>query len=329
MVFDFANVYGCATDEICATAAQEIAHTWSLDHVINAADPMTYYSYGMRRFYSDNTKCGSDCTDSSGHLCGPGTSGCRSPSGASCNASDQTHPCTCSGNVNQSDNATVLALFGAGNPTPPTVAIVKPLDGAAAAPGFPVQANVTSPYGVSKVELRVDGTLVSTITSTPYVFNAPDTLQPGQHTVQVTGYDSHDTSGMMQIHAIIGNPCQKAADCPDMTETCIGGRCVPGSGVPGGLGSPCKAAADCLEGECASDGTNMYCTSDCTAGQCPSGFGCLPSGSGSDASAGVCWPNYDDGGGGGGCTTGGGAPATLGLLCLGLALSRRRTRRQR
>ncbi len=155
------------------------------------------------------------------------------------------------------------------------------------------------------------------------MFNAPDTLGPGQHKVEVTGYDVHNLAGKATINAIIGDPCTKAADCPDSTETCIGGRCVPGAGVPGGLGSVCKAPSDCLEGQCASDGTNMYCTSDCTKGQCPDGYGCLPNG-GTDPTAGVCWPGYDDGSGGGGCSVGGGAPATLGLVLLGLVLSRKK-----
>ena len=330
LVFDFANEFGCATDEICAVAAQEIAHTWSLDHVVDASDPMTYFGYSGRRFYHDGVQCGSDCTNSAGQLCMAGTAGCHAPfNGATCTTA-QTHPCYCDNASTQDDNMTVLNLFGPGNPTPPTVTIDKPKDGDALAPGFAVQAEVMSNYGVSKVELYVDGNLVSTITSMPYVFNAPQTLQPGQHSVEVDGYDSHSLAGKMSINIIIGAPCTKAADCPDSTETCIGGRCVPGSGVPGGLGSPCKLPSDCLEGECASDGTNMYCTSDCTPGQCPSGFGCLPSGagSGSSANAGVCWPGYNDGSGGGGCSTQDGAPLGLAGLMLGLVLSRRRPRRR-
>ena len=52
LVFDFANVWsrarrraaGCIED-ICSTAAQEIAHSFALDHSTNAADPMTYFDY--------------------------------------------------------------------------------------------------------------------------------------------------------------------------------------------------------------------------------------------------------------------------------------------
>jgi hypothetical protein len=326
LVFAFANVYGCTQmDELCATAAQEIAHTWGLDHVTNAADPMTYFGYNGRRYYADNNSCGSDCQDASGNYCKPGQTGCTDNYlGIACTAA-QTHRCACGTSSTQNDAATVLALFGAGNPTPPTVTITKPKNGDAVSPGFVVAADITSPYGVTGADMTVDGMASGTTTTAPYVFNAPASLAPGAHTVVVTGHDVHNVKGSAMITAIIGNPCTKPADCPTTMDTCIGGRCVPGPGTQGGLGSPCTAGTQCADGTCASDGTNMYCTDPCMKGQCPSGFGCLPTGSGSGTD-GVCWPNYNDGSGGGGCATRDGAPASLALVWLGYVLSRRRRR---
>ena len=323
LVFDFGNVWGCDVNEICSTAAQEIAHTWSLDHVTDRTDPMTYFAYSGVRYYHDGVVCGSDCTDSSGRVCSVGTSGCRGPFGEACNT-NMEHTCHCSSTSAQNDNMFILGLFGAGNPTPPTVTITKPANGASVAPGFAIDSTVTSPYGVTMAELRVDGTLVTTATTLPYVFNAPMTLAPGTHTVEVTGYDVHSVTGKASVTVLIGMPCSKPADCPVNTDTCIGGRCVPGPGVQGGLGASCTDPSMCADGLCASDGTNQYCTETCTTGQCPSGFGCLPTG-GSGSASGVCWPHYDDGSGGG-CTTGAGAPLSLGLVALGLLLSRRRRR---
>ncbi|MGE5187239.1 MAG: Ig-like domain-containing protein [Acidobacteriota bacterium] len=322
LVFDFANVWNCSVDEICATAAQEIAHTWSLDHVTDKTDPMTYFAYNGVRFYHDSVKCGSDCTSSSGALCKVGDTGCTGPEGQACN-SNQEHTCRCNpGTTVQNDNQFITNLFGAGTPMPPTVTITKPANGASVSPGFPVDTTIASPYGVMMAELRIDGTLVSTVNTMPYVFNAPQDLAAGTHTVEVTGYDILNTPGKATATVLIGMPCSKPADCPVNTDTCIGGRCVPGPGVQGGLGSKCTDGAQCADGLCASDGTNMYCTEPCMTGQCPSGFGCLATGAtGSNAS--VCWPGYDDGSGGG-CSTDGGAPVTLGLLALGLLVSRRR-----
>lgn len=323
LVFDFANVWGCDVNEICSTAAQEIAHTWSLDHVTDKTDPMTYFAYSGTRFYHDGVVCGSDCTDSSGRPCSIGTTGCTGPFGQACDA-NQEHYCRCAGSSirMQNDNQEILSLFGAGSAMPPAVAITKPANGDSVSPGFPIDSTVTSPFGVTKAELYIDGALITTATTLPYVFNAPMSLAAGTHTVEVDGYDVLNMQGKASITVLIGEPCTKPADCPVNTDTCIGGRCVPGAGVPGGLGATCTDNSTCADGLCASDGTNMYCTETCMKGQCPSGFGCLPTGQ-TGSAAGVCWPHYDDGSGGG-CSADRGGPLALGLVCLGLLISRRR-----
>ena len=201
--------------------------------------------------------------------------------------------------------------------------IVSPKVGDSVMPGFNVTATATHPTGIiSKVDLAVDGTMVQELTSSPYAFNAPSTLGNGTHHVVVTAYDRVGTSGTATVDVIIGPPCTKPSDCPTNTDTCIGGRCEPGPGVQGGLGMACTASTQCASGQCASDGTNMYCTDVCTAGQCPSGFGCLIS---NGQSMGVCWPGVNDGSGGG-ClnTSGSGGPISLALIFGALVLLRRR-----
>jgi uncharacterized protein (TIGR03382 family) len=305
LVFDFANVWQGNVNEICSTAAQEIAHAWTMDHVTEPSDPMTYNSYSGMRLFKDGVQCGSDCVNG------------QAPFGQTC--SGQNHTCTCSGNNIQNDVQIITALFGAGTPMPPVVTITSPAANASVEPGFPVRTTVTSVFGVSKVELRVDNTLTSTITSAPYVFNAPTSLGQGSHHVEVTAYDVESMTGKAAIDVVVGKPCGQPSDCPNQTDTCVGGRCVPGPGVQGGLGQPCTDGTDCASGQCASDGTNKYCVEPCTpgAGQCPSGFGCAMAGSG-----GVCFPGFDDGSGGG-CSASGGTIG-LGLVFAALLLSRRR-----
>src|SRR5262245_44105869 len=63
LVFDFANVWQGNVNEICATAAQEIAHAWTLDHVTEPSDPMTYSPFSGVRFFKDGVTCGSDCVN--------------------------------------------------------------------------------------------------------------------------------------------------------------------------------------------------------------------------------------------------------------------------
>src|ERR1041385_1133996 len=88
IVYDFANdsYYGSESSrdlDICATAAQEIAHTWSLDHVTDKTDPMTYFMYSGMRTFKDGVTCGSDCVNG------------QSPFGLTC--TNNQHTCMSSG----------------------------------------------------------------------------------------------------------------------------------------------------------------------------------------------------------------------------------------
>ena len=311
LVFDFAAVWQGSVEDICSTAAQEIAHTWGLDHTTLASDPMTYFKYTGRRYYSTSAEqCGSDCVNGYG------------PFGQSEVCSGQNHACHCYGTQTQNPDTVIRGVFGAGNPNPPAVTLEKPKDGDQVKPGFVVVADATNDYGnLTKAELHIDGNLINTETTAPYAFNAPSTLGDGTHHVEVDVYDRIGTMGKATADVIIGPPCTKPSDCPNATDTCIGGRCVPGPGVQGGLGQTCTTGADCASGNCSSDGTNMYCTDTCMKGQCPSSFGCdIADGK----TTGVCWPGFDDGSGGG-CASGGGGPIGLGLLFGALLLARRRS----
>jgi hypothetical protein len=163
---------------------------------------------------------------------------------------------------------------------------------------------------------------VSSLTRGPFVINSAATLGDGTHTLEVRATDPQGTVGSSTIDVYIGPPCQKPSDCERDTDTCIGGRCVPGPGVQGGLGSTCTSAPDCASGLCGADDTNHYCVEPCMKGQCPSGFGCEIN----DGDAmGVCWPGYDDGSGG--CSVAPGGAVTSGLLFAALVFGRRRRRR--
>jgi uncharacterized protein (TIGR03382 family) len=309
LVFVF-DVWGTNVEDICATAAQEIAHSFSLDHTTEASDPLTYFNFnGRKRFKDGNENCGSDCVNGfAGNLqcSGPG---------------NQTRACFCGGNQ-QNPSAEIRALFGDGIPTPPNVEILSPKNGDRVAPGFPVSTNPTDDQGIQRVELYVNNQLVQTLATGPYAFNAPADLGQGTHVVKVSAYDVFGARGDATVQVIIGEPCGKPADCPNDTDTCIGGRCVPGPGVQGGLGSDCSAGQTCASGSCTATTEGAYCTESCMlgAGQCPAGFGCLDIGA-SDGT-GQCFPGFDDGSGG--CSAGGGAPIVFGLAFASLVFVRRR-----
>jgi len=321
LVFDFAKVWGSGTmcgagcvENICATAAQEIGHTWyRLDHVIENKDPMTYFNSPTRKYFQNvSAQCGSDCV------------GGVSPSNQTCTGTqNQLHNCICGGPTQNSHSA-IVNLFGAGSGTPPTVTITAPKVGASVDPGFSVYSEVVDNSGsVTKVELWVDNAMVSMLAAPPYVFNAPATLANGPHKVEVRAYDPHNFMGTGTVNVMIGPPCKKPSDCSNPTDTCVGGRCVPGDGVPGGLGTMCTDNTQCLSGQCGYDGTAMYCVEECLVGQCPDGFGCSVA---EGAMMGVCWPGFDDGTGGCGCQSDRGGPFGVFVLFGWLVITCRKRR---
>ncbi len=74
---------------------------------------------------------------------------------------------------------------------PPTVSLTSPTSGQQFNQGASVSlaANATDNSGVSRVEFRIDGALVSTDTSSPYSFSTT-TLALGSHTAQATAFDN-------------------------------------------------------------------------------------------------------------------------------------------
>jgi hypothetical protein len=323
LVFDFAKVWGSGTtcgancvENICATAAQELGHAWrGLDHVIDNKDPMTYFNYSGRKYFQNvGSICGSDCVNGSG------------PDGQPCSGTNnQQRSCKCG--ATQNSYAIMTDLFGAGPGSPPTVKITSPKLGASVEPGFAIAVDPSDNSGIiTKVEVKVDGVLVGELTKGPFVFNAPSTLANGTHKVEAIAYDPHQTPGVATINVIIGPPCGKPADCPSNTDTCVGGRCVPGAGVQGGLGTSCAANTECASGLCANDGSNQYCVEGCLVGQCPDDFGCLEVDNPSEGTTGVCWPGHDDGSGGCGCQTSRGGPLSMLVLFGWVVLTCRRRR---
>lgn len=75
--------------------------------------------------------------------------------------------------------------------TPPNVSLTSPTSGQQIANGatIPLAATASDNGSVSRVEFRVDGTLVSTDTSSPYSFTNP-ALAAGSHTAQATAFDN-------------------------------------------------------------------------------------------------------------------------------------------
>ncbi len=321
LVFAFANesFYAGAPLDLCATAAQEVAHAWILDHVVDKTDPMTYNPYTGMRNYKDGMSCGSDCQ------------GGVSPFGLQCtgsNDSTSTHECFGSGQVTQNDVQLITALFGPSGAVAPTVAITSPANGATVSSGFKVDATCDTADGVAEVDLLVDNVTVATLTTAgPYEFTTSPSLASGSHKIEVACSTTKQAMAMANANVNVGSGCTTAATCPNMTDICFNGACVAGMGATGGLGATCGSNPDCTSTMCASDGTNKYCVISCQLGgdsSCPAGYSCVSAG----PSGGVCFPGGGDGGGGGCLSASGGDGAWF--LVLGgavVVITRRRKRR--
>lgn len=302
ITYTFAEVYGGNVDAICWTIAQETAHAWGLDHEFLCADPMTYLTgCGLSKSFQDvDAPCGEFPADGPD----PGTT-------VGDSVGEAPRDCQCGG-ATQNSVQRILDVFGPAEATPPSVVLTTPQDGQVVGPGFPVRTTIDDPNGVALAELVIDGTVTARITSPPWVFNAPDDLGNGSHTVQVRAEDSLGTVGeSAQIAVSIGPGCETSDDC-DAGQVCMSGTCVAGPGTDGGLGSACQQNSDCFSDQCGISGDEGYCTEACAANvPCPDGFDCRTGG----AATGVCWPASGGGGGAsGGCNTSGSTGPITGLL---------------
>jgi len=226
-----------------------------------------------------------------------GIEGCTSQSGA--------------GRVDRAADWIASFITSRDLPSPPTVAVVEPAEGAVVRPGFAVQVNATDNTRIDKIEVYIDGELATEIptSSSPYVVSTP-VVDEGPAAVEVRAYDNRGDMAAASVNVTVDASCQEAADCGDGYD-CKDGTCVP----PGATGTTCESNEDCLNGTCGTIDDESYCTEQCTSDDtCPSGTECNGDG--------YCWPSS----GGGGCNVSGTSAAPLWLLALFLLVIRRRRR---
>jgi hypothetical protein len=317
LVFDFSNVWQGDVLAICGTAAQEIAHAWTLDHATPTNDPMTYHTYTMANFgYKDGAQCGSDClynngtTNAFGVQCvGTGYNG--------------THPCTENGQATQDEIQMITKLFGPAGAVAPTVSFQNPTNGAGEQAGFGIDVNCTSGDGVQEVDVMVDGALVGQMFAPPFHFVAPGSLSDGTHHITALCGSNKQATATASVDVITGPPCTKDPECAT-NNLCYEHVCIAGPDATGGLGSTCTGNDACASGTCAGNGSMNLCVIPCDVNndQCPSGFGCLSAGT-----TGVCWLGAEKGGNGGCCDSSGrgaGGSVVLGLSLGAILITRRR-----
>lgn len=162
IVFTFTSVFPDNPQTICEVMAQEVAHSYGLDHEMLASDPMTYLQYSGKRSFKDQTV---SCGEYSNRPCGIGGSVCRQ---------------------NQNSVQLLDQRLGVADSIVPTIGIVTPFDGATVAPGFAVEASAMDNVGIKQATLVIDDIAVATLPGPgPYSWPTDAALTDGEHTIKV------------------------------------------------------------------------------------------------------------------------------------------------
>ncbi len=215
IVFTFTDVLPRDPQIICEVAAQEVAHSFGLDHEHLCSDPMTYLSgCGAKSFQDVSAPCGEFEARS-----------CAVPGQYDCGYAEQNSVQLLTERIGLNDGTTP------GN----DVAIMSPADGATVNYGFEVSANVDF---ADRVEFRIDGNVIASISSPPYLFSTPMDLSEGTHVLEVVAI----TSGGEDSDSISVNLVEQQGP---------GG----GDGTPGG-GSPGEPIPGHIVGGCQSGGSS-------------------------------------------------------------------------
>jgi MYXO-CTERM domain-containing protein len=208
IVFTFTGVLPADPRLACEIQAQEVAHSFGLDHVLLANDPMTYLPYdGKRWFQNQNASCGEDTA----RPCGLNGSVCR---GA------------------QNSVAMLVERVGlksqAGDTAAPTVAITSPSNGATVPATFDVSFTAADNARVTMVSLYVDDVPSGSVVTAPFTIPTPK-LTTGKHRLRIVATDGRNEKAQ-EITVTVA----KGAPAPDGEGDVIGG-CTAGGG-PSGAG---------------------------------------------------------------------------------------------
>ena len=150
--------------------------------------------------------------------------------------------------------------------TPPQTSIVSPASGAAVSGTVTIEAAASDDRAVSRVEILVDGALLATVTSAPYVASWDSTVAPsGTISLTSRAYDAFGNVGTSAATVVVtSNPGNAGYDATFRAPTCgaVGSRCDTTTLVKGrGPVGPERDAPNNLYGACP-DGVNGSYRSD-------------------------------------------------------------------
>lgn len=158
IVFTFTDDLPANARTVCEVMAQEIAHSYGLDHEMLASDPMSYLPYKGNRWFQDETAA---CGEKAARPCGINGSTCRA----------------------QQNSVQLLGeRLGVADPQLPTGELMSPANGELVGSDFDIDVSASDNIGVASVEFFIDDVSIGTRTSAPYTLTA-EGIANGAHTV--------------------------------------------------------------------------------------------------------------------------------------------------
>ncbi len=218
IVFTFTNVIPQDARLACEIMAQEVAHSYGLDHELLASDPMTYLNFeGDRSFKNQAAACGEDVT----RPCGINGSTCR---------------------ANQNSVALMTERLGAAGPAGDTIApelgITSPSNNATVPPGFSISFTATDNTAVTMATLYVDGAAAGSLITAPFTFATSATLPEGLHTFRIEATDGRNVKSQeitVTLRRGAPQPPSGGGDGDGGVDSDISGGCSTGGGSTGPL----------------------------------------------------------------------------------------------
>jgi hypothetical protein len=184
IVFTFTNVFPDNAQTVYEVMAQEIAHSFGLDHEMLASDPMTYLDYSGKRTFKDQTV---SCGEYQNRACGIGGTACR---------------------PNQNSVQLLNQRLGLADLVAPTMGITSPHDGDVVPPGFAVEATAMDNIAVMNATLSIDGVAAGMVPGGgPFMWTTDGTLAEGSHAITVEVTDGHNVQNQtIHITVMAGAP---------------------------------------------------------------------------------------------------------------------------
>ena len=171
---------------ICEVMAQEVAHSFGLDHEMLPSDPMTYLPFsGKRSFQNQLSACG----ESSERPCGIGGSVCR---------------------AQQNSVALLRERLGVADAQGPTGAVMYPTNGQLVGSEFDIDVDANDNIGISSVEFFLDGDSAGVKSEAPYSLSLQG-VAVGEHTVTVVIYDHARNTDTHELSVTV--EAQEAGGC--------------------------------------------------------------------------------------------------------------------